>query len=178
VTAGLNVTANEEDEGIMDELLSLPVPRWRVVLEKLAAYVVIVLGIVLVSFLGLWAGSQSSALEINMGRLVESTLNMIPAILLMLAFTVFIASVVRRKSTATAIAVIFIIASYFIDFLGGSASGTLADTLRAVSFFSYYDAAGVMKNGLDMGSTSLLLAVTAALVVGSVWAFNRRDVGV
>lgn len=178
VFAGLNVTANEEDEGIMDVLLSLPVARSRVVLEKLAAYVVLVLAIVLISFGGLWAGMQSSASTVSMTRLAESSINMIPGILLMLTFTVFIATTVRRKSTATAIVAVFIIASYFVDFLGGAASGTLADTLRAISYFSYYDAAGVMKNGLDVGSMTLLLAVSAAFVVGSLWMFNRRDVGV
>src|SRR5664279_6230367 len=34
VVVGLNVTANEEDRGIMDITLSLPIPRWRLVLER------------------------------------------------------------------------------------------------------------------------------------------------
>ena len=37
VVAGLGVTANEEDQGILDVVLSLPVPRWRIIVERLAA---------------------------------------------------------------------------------------------------------------------------------------------
>src|SRR5579859_5690512 len=44
IIVGLNITANEEDKGIMDVLLSLPVPRWRVVLEKFLAYAVLATG--------------------------------------------------------------------------------------------------------------------------------------
>lgn len=180
VIAGLGVTANDEDAGILDVVLSLPVPRWRVVLEKLAAYMLVMIAIIGVSFLGLLAGTQTSPLlrEVNMGRLVEGTLNMIPSSLLMIAFTTFVTAVLRRKSTATAVAATFIIASYFVDFLGAAASESALSSVRVLSFFSYYDAQSVVTNGLNLGNAGLLLAVTALLVVGSVWAFQRRDVGV
>ena len=35
-----------------------------------------------------------------------------------------------------------------------------------------------MVGGLNVGSVALLLAVTAALVAGTLWFFQRRDVGV
>lgn len=178
VLAGLNVTANEEDEGTMDVLLSLPVPRWRVVLEKFAAYVVIFLAIVILSFVGLWLGKQASPLELNMSRLVEGIINMIPGTLLMMGLTTFVAAVARRKSTAMAITAVVIIASYFIDFLGRAASGTTVAALRAVSFFSYYDSESVMLNGLAWGNVLLLMVVAVLLVAGTLWAFQRRDIGV
>jgi ABC-2 type transport system permease protein len=179
VIAGLGVTANEEDAGIMDVLLSLPVPRWRVVLEKLAAYMLIMVAIIAVSFLGLLLGAQMSPVmrEVNLARLAEGTLNMIPSSLLMIALTTFVAAVVRRKGTATGIAAAFIVGSYFVDFLGKAASESALANVRAVSFFSYYDPQAVLVNGLNVGDFALLLAITALLVVGSVWAFQRRDVG-
>jgi ABC-2 type transport system permease protein len=179
VIAGLGVTANEEDSGIMDIILSLPVPRWRVVLEKLAAYMLIMAAIIAVSFLGLLIGVQMSPVmrEVNMARLVEGTLNMVPSSLLMIAFTTFVAAVVRRKGTATGVAAVFIVGSYFLAFLGKSASESILGSVRSISFFSYYDPNAVLVNGLNASNFALLLAVTALLVVGSVWAFQRRDVG-
>lgn len=38
VVMGMRVTSNEEDDGILDVLLSLPVARWQVILEKFAAH--------------------------------------------------------------------------------------------------------------------------------------------
>ncbi|MBI5671138.1 MAG: ABC transporter permease subunit [Chloroflexi bacterium] len=180
VIAGLGVTANEEDAGIMDIVLSLPVPRWRVVLEKLAAYMLIMVAIIAVSFLGLLIGAQMSPVmrEVNLMRLVEGTLNMIPSSLLMIAITTFAAAIVRRKNTATGIAAAVIVGSYFVDFLGKSASQSALGGVRAVSFFSYYDPQAVLVNGLNVGHVALLLAITGLLVAGTVWAFQRRDVGV
>jgi ABC-2 type transport system permease protein len=177
VIAGLSVTANEEDEGIMDVLLSLPVPRWRVIVEKTLAYALIVVVIILLGLVGLWAGTQSSALQVNMARLVEGTINMIPSTLLMLVFTVFVAVVVRRKSTATAIVAAVIVASYFMTFIGEAVTNEIVQTLGKLSFFSYYASQDVIVNGLNLGNILLLLAATALFFVGSLWCFQRRDVG-
>jgi ABC-2 type transport system permease protein len=50
VVMGLRVTVNEEDSGTIDVLLSLPVARWRVILEKFLAYVVTLVVIVAVLY--------------------------------------------------------------------------------------------------------------------------------
>lgn len=178
VIAGLSVTANEEDDGIMDVLLSLPVPRWRVIVEKTLAYALIVVLIIMLGLVGLWAGMQSSALQVNMMRLVEGTVNMIPSTLLMLVFTVFVSVAARRKSTATAIVAAVIVASYFMTFIGEAVTNEIVQALSKLSFFSYYASQNVIANGLNLGNMLLLLAVTALFFVGSLWFFQRRDVGV
>jgi ABC-2 type transport system permease protein len=178
VVCGMNITANEEDDGIMDIVLSAPIPRWRVIVEKYLAYALMAILIMLISFLGLWIGMQGSALVVDISRVFESTINVIPSMLLMIAFTMFAGTVLRRRGTALAISAVFVVASYFIDFLGEAASGTAADTLRAISFFSYYDANDVMVNGLNIGNVAVLLIATAVLFAGSLYAFQRRDVGV
>ncbi|MBL8164288.1 MAG: ABC transporter permease subunit [Anaerolineae bacterium] len=178
VMAGLNMTANEEDEGILDVVLAQPVPRWRIIMEKFAAYFTLTLGVVAVSLGGLLLGMSGSSLGVDTGHLVQSTINMLPSLLLMIAFTMFVATVVRRRTTALALAVIFIVASFFVDFLGSSASGTAAEALRAFSFFAYYDEQTVILKGMDIGKVLILLAASGALLLGSLWFFERRDVGV
>jgi ABC-2 type transport system permease protein len=184
VVGGLGITANEEDQGIIDVVLSLPVPRWRIVVERLAAYTIFVIIIVVLSFVGLWLGVQLTAsnpdapFKIDMVKLLEGSFNMLPATLLMLVFTAFVAAVVRRKGLATGVASLVIIASYLLNFLGGSAKDTIADTLSRLSFFRYVDSAGVIQNGLSWGNIALLIGVTAVLWVGSIWFFQRRDIGV
>lgn len=177
VMAGLNITANEEDEGILDMVLSLPVARSRIVLEKFLAYTLLAVIVIFIGFLGLWIGSLTSPLEISMGRMLESSINVIPGTLLMIALTAFVATLVRRKTTAIGIAATIIVASYFIDFIGKAVSNQLADIVRAFSFFTYYDNQAVMQNGLNIGNVLLLLVVTVVLVIGALWAFERRDIG-
>ncbi len=181
VLAGLNITSSEEDRGIMDILLSAPVPRWRVVVEKFLAYVVIIVVAVLIGYAALVIGVQYTVVRsmLTVGtaaRFAESSFNMLPSTLIVLAFTALVATVIRRRNVAAAIASVFVVASFFVEMIGRSAPS--ADKLRLLSFYSYYDSAGVMKNGLAWGNVVGLLAVTALMVAGAVWAFRRRDINV
>jgi ABC-2 type transport system permease protein len=179
VTCGLNVTASEEDQGIMDVVLSLPLPRWRLVVEKLLTYTVLIIGAVSLSFVGLWSGIESTpALEIATTKLFQGSVNILPSTLLVLAATTLIAAVTPRRGTATAAVTIFLVTSYFIDFLGRAVSDTFINRLSVFSFFTYYDGGHVMQNGLVWSNIILLLAVAALLVSAAVWAFQQRDIGV
>jgi ABC-2 type transport system permease protein len=178
VLAGLNITANDEDEGIIDVVLALPLPRWQIIIEKYAAYALLLAAIITVTFLGLVVGSGFSAMTLDLGRLFVTTLNALPSLLLVMGFTVWVSVTVRRRSTAAAAAAAFVAVSYLVNSLGSMASGTLADVLRGLSFFYYYDANGVLQNGLAWGSIALLAAVTLVLLSGTLWFFQRRDVAV
>jgi ABC-2 type transport system permease protein len=177
--AGLNVTAAEEDKGIMDVLLSLPLPRWRLVIEKFLAYMLLICGIVILSYIGLWLGVESvPTLEIDPLKLLRGSVNILPATLLMLAATTLIAALVRRRGIAGAAATIFLVGSFFLDFLGNAVSETFVNTLSRLSFFTYYGGSDVIRHGLAWGNIALLLATTVILIVVAVWAFERRDIGV
>ncbi|HVO42273.1 MAG TPA: ABC transporter permease subunit, partial [Aggregatilineales bacterium] len=178
VLAGLNITANEEESKILDVLLSLPVPRWRLVIEKFLAYAVIIVGIVLLTFVGLWVGLKATpALSVDEGRLLESTLNLLPGTLLMLAMTVLLTALVRRKNAAAAIATVVIVGSYFIDSIGRQATASVANALRFLSFYTYYDSAAVIRSGLNWGNVLVLVVVALVLMAGGTWLFQRRNIG-
>jgi ABC-2 type transport system permease protein len=179
VMAGLNVTANEEDRGIMDVLLSLPLPRWRIIVEKFTAYSLLIVGIVALTWLGLWLGGlMTPSMAIDTGKLLVSSFNALPSTLVILAFTIFSAVLLRRRGTAIAIASIFVIASYFVDVLGRAVTNEAVNAVRAFSFFTYYDSVAVMKNGLVWNNVIILSFVTILLIGSGVWLFQRRDVGV
>ena len=112
-----------------------------------------------------------------MAKLLQGSVNLFPGTMLMLVFTAFVAAVVRRKGLATGIAALVIIASFLLNFVGGAAKDTIAETLSRLSFFRYIESADVMRDGLVWGNMALLLALTTLLWIGSVWFFQRRDVG-
>jgi ABC-2 type transport system permease protein len=178
VVAGMNITANEEDSKILDVVLSLPISRWRLVLEKFLAYVVITIGVVILSFLGLYLGLIiSPSLAVDPGRLLETTLNLLPSTLLVLAMTVTVTALIRRKNVALALAAVIVMASYFVDSIGRSATGSLINSLRTFSFYAYYDSTSVIRHGLNWGNIGLLLTVTVILFGAGLWLFGHRDIG-
>ncbi len=179
IIMGLNVTANEEDRGIMDVLLSMPVPRWRVVLEKFLASGVLAVGVIVISTGAIFLSLRATpAVHIATRTIIDASLYILPGTLIVLAFTVFVATCARRKSHAAAIAVVFLIASWFIDVLGRTATGSFVHALRAISFYAYYDTADVMQHGLSGVDIAVPLAATLALVGGSLWSFQRKNISV
>jgi ABC-type transport system involved in multi-copper enzyme maturation permease subunit len=179
VVSGLNVSSNDEERGILDVFLSLPIARARLVLEKFVAYSLLIMGAILISFVCMWIGIAitPTLATVDIGKIVGATFAMLPASLLVLAFSLFVTALVRRRGLAIALASVFVIGSYFIDTIGRAAPDTIASTLRAISFFAYYDGAGVMQYGLSWGSMLVLFVSAAIFVAGGVWCFQRRDVG-
>ncbi len=179
VVAGLNITANEEDRGILDIVLSLPIPRWRLMVERLLAYTLTLVLILTLTFVPMWLVMQSNdALAIAPGRLLEGVVNMLPSTLLVLAFTALAGTALRTRGLAAAVASGFVIVSYFINFIGSAASDTAAGALRGLSFFNYYNGGEIMNTGLVWGNVGLLLVVTLICAGAALWFFERRDIGV
>ncbi len=178
VSAGLNVTAVEEDRGIMDSQLSTPLARWQLILGKMLAYALMLLGIVLITFAGVAIGLLLTpvAAEFDFGRLFEVTMGLYMPGLVVMAFTAMVAGLVSSRTTVSAVAYAFVIVSYFINFIGGSASESIAAVIGGVSFFNYYNAGDIMKNGMVWSSVGLLVSASVLLVGLGMFAFQRRDI--
>lgn len=179
ILVGLAVSANEEEQGVLDVLISWPIQRWRILLEKVLAYSAIIVTNMVLILAGLWLGVlQTPAMAISNQRMVEGTLNMIPSALIVFAFTVMAATLVRRRNVAAGLATVVLVASYVVDLVGRAAPGTLMDRLRVISFYTYHDNPGVMVNGLAWGNIVGLLLASVLMIGIASWAFERRDVGI
>jgi ABC-type transport system involved in multi-copper enzyme maturation permease subunit len=179
VYLGVSVTISEEDRGILDVLLSAPVARGQVVIEKLLAFAVLIAFGVLIGHVGLTVMVllfDSFRDKVDQVRLLQGSLNMLPSAWLVLAFTAAISTLVRRRNVAATLGGALVAGSFFVDTFGRNVPDV--DGLRAVSFLTYYDSLSVMKNGLALNNILLLLGIAAVLVVIGLVSFQRRDLGV
>lgn len=178
VLSGLNISANEEEEGILDIVLSLPVGRWQLILERYTAYVVITVAVVLVAYLGLLLGSLQTGVEVNQGLLLAGSINMLPMTLFLMAFTTALAALLRRRAAALGLAVTYLIASYFIDFLAAALTHPAMEAVSLISFFTYYDSQAVMQQGLVIANILVLVAALVVFMAAALYFFKRRDIAV
>ncbi len=175
VVVGLGIIGSEEVAGRLDVLLSTPVPRWRIILEKFLAYVVVYLAILAVMFLGfVLILALMPEVEIAIGRVGEGVLNLLPALLVMTALPLLLTTLVRGRGTAGAIAGAIIVASWFITALADLAPDVLG-TIQYLSMFTYYNSFAVLSRGMQWGDFALLTAATAAMVGLTLFFFQRRD---
>ena len=177
VVMGMRVTANEEDSGTMDVLLSLPVERARVVIEKFLAYAVSCIGVVLLIYLGLHLGVFLGGVELDVLRLAEVTFYLIPLMVFIMAATVLIGVLVRRRTVALGIVTAFVIVSYMLQTIGLAAEGTVAESIGVVSFLTYYNAGDILSQGFIWPHIAGFVIVSGALLVASLYRYERRDIG-
>lgn len=178
VVMGMRVTANEEDSGTMDVLLSLPLERARVIIEKFLAYGLSCVGVVVLIYLGLHLGVLMGGVDLDVGRLVEITFYLVPLMVFIMAATVLIAVMARRRSLALGIVTAFVIISYMLQTIGAAAEGTVAEPIGAISFLTYYNAGDILAQGFIWPHIAGYVALSVLLLLAALYRYERRDIGV
>jgi len=177
VMAGLNIIANDEDTGEMNVVLALPIPRWRIIVEKFLAYGVIIVGIAFVLYLGMLAGSLISPVEVDMGKMLVGSINLIPAGISLMGITVFVTSLFSTKIISTGIAAAFVMGSYVLNVAAEVVqAGTLGDQLGRLSSWRYFNTQQAVFDGIDPTNTALLLGIALLAVLAAMFFFERRDI--
>lgn len=178
VVMGMRITAEEEDNGIMDVLLSLPVSRAQVLVEKFLAYCVSIVGVVALIYLGVGIGAGLGNVELEVGRLTEVTFYLIPLMIFVMAATMLVAAVARRRMMALGVITAFVVASFMLQTIGLAAEGTVAEPLGTVSFFTYYNAGNILREGFIWPHIAGYVALSLVMLAVSLYRYERRDVGV
>lgn len=178
VTSGLNVSANDEDAGILNMVMGLPIRRAQLVLERLAAFAVLALLVVAQVYVWIAVGTLAvPGVGYNLSVLAAGTFNLLPGLLLIIAVSAALGAIFRRRGTAVAVAAVFILASYFIDFIALGAPESAIAGVASLSFFRYVGAVETVRAGLQWANIGLLLAAAGVFTLITVFAFERRDIG-
>jgi ABC-2 type transport system permease protein len=179
IIMGLRVTTNEEEEGIMDVLLSLPVKRWEIVLERFLADIVTMVVILVVIFLSLLLGVALAGLQVDLGQIAVALAASLPLLSVLLAFTLFVGAILRGRRLVLAVAAIFAVSSYMLETTGNMLRqmGGVAGVIESVSVYNYFDVTQIIETGVSWGNIAGLSVLAALLLVGAMWLFQRRDVG-
>ena len=178
VMAGLNITANDEQSGLMDVILSLPISRASYLLERWIGFALIGLGIVLLCALITLAGIIGMNVDAPHDVILKSILNLYPATLLVMTITCLLATALRRRALAIGAAAAFVVASYIFNVIGAAASGAIADLMENVSYFSYiHGEAFVVGTYEPVDSAIVIVAILIGFAL-SLRNFVSRDIGI
>lgn len=179
VIAAISVSAGEEEHGILDWQLSLPVPRIRFLWERTFAFLVIFAMVSFVSGGVTWFSSfLNENVSLDFWTILSASLNFLPTLMLVFAVTLWISVVVRRRNTAILLAGFFVVASYFLNGLGELTGGAMGAFLQGISYFHHYQQGSVLINGLNAENMLSIAAVAALCLTLASLAFQRRDIGI
>lgn len=166
--------AGEENDGTLQSLLSQPVSRSRVYLEKLMAGMTIV-GIVTASMLAAIVASAAMVGEsLNLSRLLQAGFAfwLVTLFLSLLAYA--LGAITGRRGIAGAIVGLYGFASLLITSLSETVTGL--KTVNYLSPFKYFNTPSVLESGLDARNVSVLIG--GCLMFGLIaWViFRKRDI--
>ncbi len=171
---GAGGTADEEEKGTADLLLTLPVSRLAVLATKGIATILVLVGLTVVLALTLIIGAGMVDLGVEASSLVAACVmsGLLGVLYAGLGFAVGAAT--GRRGVAMGAAFTLAIAGFLLYSLAPLVESF--DAINPVNPFQWALGGDPLVNGIDVGYAVSLLLLSALLFAGAVLAFRRRDI--
>jgi ABC-2 type transport system permease protein len=170
---GASTIAGEEEQGTLELIMSYPVTRSRVVIEKASVLVALVVVLAAATYLATFGIGRAFDVDIAMSNIVAS---FVGQVLLGVGFG-FVALGVGAYSGSRALAIGVASGAAGASYLLGSLGPVVSwlEPAKWISPFYYATGENPLANGIDMWHLLPLVALCAATLAGSIVSFVRRD---
>lgn len=173
VGAGAGATASEEETGTMDILLSGPISRSRLILEKFGAISFLSSAIVAALIASLLLGNVLVDLSLSIGGVIAANFALLCLGLLFGSVALAVGAWRGRRGLAAAVASGLAVLTWFLNGFAPIVEGL--EGIQKFLPFYWYQAGDPLLDG--MTASQWLLPAVAALFLGlAVLLFRRRDV--
>lgn len=170
----LGITVGEEEKGQLRTLLSLPISRTKLLLQKWVAMLLIIFVTLLGTTVSIFALQGTVDASIEFGVLVNLFV-MIWLVIAALASVTFAVAIATGKRSLAMLFGILLLAGSFIVSTFGMSVDWLKD-YEWLSLFHYFPASDVARNGIDSNNVIVLAGIALIALLVALVAFNRRDV--
>ena len=174
ISIGTRVVAGEEDRGTMDLLLSQPVTRTRIVVEGLAAMVVLVGVLATTLLVVLLATNPAFDLDLTLTAVLAANVGVMLLAILHGALALAVGGLTGNRAITLGVSTAVVVFGWFINGLAEVVKEL--EPAQQVSPFHWFLQGAPLSNGFDWPANILMAVVAAALAAIAVWGFNRRDV--
>lgn len=175
IILALNISAAEESSGKLYQLLAQPISRSKIMAQKWAAMMIVFALVHSALFIGIVAVVELIGESMPLQKIASGTLMCFLLTAAIGSLTIALGFGQGRKGLTTMIVTTYVFGSYLLTSF--AAQVEWLRHIEPVSIFHYYQASTALKQGIDWGNiTSLIAIIVVALLVGTA-VFNRRDVG-
>ena len=171
---GSAAIAGEEDRHTMDLLLSAPLSRTRIILEKAAALVVGTAVLVTVTGTALVLEGRLFDLDLPLDGVTAAMLHLALLGLVFGGLALALGAATGHLGLARGIPAAFAVVAYLVNGLGGMVDWL--NPLQRFSPFYQFAAHDPLRHGVSYPATGVAVATLVVLVAMAVWGFRRRDV--
>jgi ABC-2 type transport system permease protein len=171
---GASTVAGEREAGTLDLLLTCPVSRRRVLLEKLLDLAVAVVALMLALWLAILADSRLFDLGISTGHAAAALLQLGLLGLVFGSLALTVGAATGRPALARVAASLAAVVAYLLNGLAPLVDG--AERFRVLSPFYQYIGHDPLRNGSSPGSVAIAVGTVVVLAVVAVYRFDRLDI--
>ncbi|HSU73797.1 MAG TPA: ABC transporter permease subunit [Terrabacter sp.] len=174
VGAGSSAVAGEEDRRTLDLLLTTPVARGRVVVDKALAMVLGTLGLATLLGVALVAEGSLAGMDLPVGNVAAAMLHLALLGLVFGSLSLALGAATGRLGVSRAVPVFLAVLTYVLNGLGG-----LVDWLSPVqrlSPFYQYAAHDPLRNGVSWPAVAVAAGTVVVFALLGIVTFDRRDV--
>jgi ABC-2 type transport system permease protein len=173
IGSGARAIAGEEEAGTLDLLLSHPLGRRRVLLEKLGAAVALLMALGAIVFLAVTLSAAAFELEVGTLDVAAATLGAVLLAAAFAALAILVGAATGSRALAIGVPTTLVIASYLLFGLANLVD--VLEPLGPLTPWDWYAGGDQLRNGLDWSGTLLLLVTVALLAGAAIPLFERRD---
>lgn len=174
VFLGGGIITREVDKQTFDMILSLPIPRWKLILTKFMVYQTIGAGVLAIMFIATFGFTVAIGESFNFAGLVLTLMGFWILYLAMGAIALLLATVVLSSKTTYALGGGAFIGMWIVERIVGMAESL--QSLQNISLFHYVDPTEMIQNNATpvIDFLVLLLVGLVALVL-ALLLVERRD---
>ena len=173
---GSRAIAGGEEDGSLELLVTHPVSRTSVVLQKSAALAVAMLGAGVVAFGAIMAIRGPIDLDLSWGNIAAASLNLALMGMFFGAVAVLAGAITGRKGTTTGVTAGVAVFAFLAN--GVAPQVDAIAWMQNISPFYWANGTATLREGLDPLFVVLLAGSVVAALAAAVVSFNRRDIGV
>jgi len=173
VVLGSGAIAGEEGRGSLEILLSEPIARGKLVVQKAAAMIANAISLGLVLWIVLVIGTLIIDIDLRVLHLAAITFSTVLLGVTFGALAFAAGCFTGSRGTSVAIVAAVAVGTYLLNAASGIVS--YMEAAKWLSPFFYYNAANPLANGLNPAHAAALLATIGILLVAGYFGFAQRD---
>jgi ABC-2 type transport system permease protein len=175
---GTGTLAGEEEDGRLEMLVTLPLPRWQIVLAKAIALIIsisVILAVVgVMSLIVLQSIESQIETEITGSDIAIAVIYLIPFVVSFGMISMFLAAFTAKKRIASGISILILIVGYFGSNL--SASASFLEPYKPIFMFTYIDSSTTaILEGQPSSEIMILLSISLISLLLAVYFFAGRN---
>jgi ABC-2 type transport system permease protein len=168
----INSWSDDEEEGRLEVLAAMPLPRWMLLVPRYVALAASMLAIVLFVYAAIAVSAPAFNVTLDTGQVLLALLAAVPVGLVVAAFGLLVATWLKRPGLAVPITVTVVVAMFFLQLFGPVFE--LPEAVLNLSIFQLYGRP--LTDGIEWRWIGALAAATLLFAVGSLVGLQRRDI--